>query len=88
MLPRKTMTKKVGITHDTTRQVYKFIYDHIRSHNRPPTMREISAACFIGRSTTLRHLDRLEAGGWIVREPGLARGILLTDKTLEGEPPS
>jgi hypothetical protein len=35
------------------------------------------AACYIGRSTVLRHLDRLEIQGRIIRGPGRARGITL-----------
>ncbi len=66
-----------------TRAVYEYIRDRIEQDSCPPTLREIARACYIGRSTLMRHLDRLEAYGAIYREAHIARGIRLGDR----EPP-
>lgn len=58
-------------------QVYQFIVAYIDEHGNNPTLREIAAGCYIGRSTTYRFLDKLEAQGRIIREPGQARSIRL-----------
>lgn len=58
-------------------QVYEFIVAYIQEHATNPSLREIADACYIGRSTTYRFLDKLEAQGRIVREPGQARSIRL-----------
>ncbi|MEP7292251.1 MAG: hypothetical protein ABI835_10725 [Chloroflexota bacterium] len=57
--------------------VYQFISAYIGAHRYSPSLREISAECYIGRSTVLRYLDRLEAYGRIRRETGKARSITL-----------
>lgn len=62
-----------------TEAVYTFIRDFRRQHGYPPSQREICAACYMGRSTAQRHLDRLEIQGRIARDPGRARGITLID---------
>ena len=66
--------------HPTTRIVFVYLRDTIAEHGIPPNIRQISDAAYIGRSTVYRHLDRLEAWGWIEREPGMARGIRLTQR--------
>jgi SOS-response transcriptional repressor LexA len=63
-----------------TASVYGCIRDHTQSYQIAPTLREIGLACHVGHTTVLRHLDRLEALGYIEREPGRARSIRLTDK--------
>lgn len=63
-----------------TQTVYDFLRSYFDQHGFAPSLREIARACFIGRSTTLRHLDRLEAWGWITREEGRARGIRLNPR--------
>ncbi len=64
----------------TTRNVFVFLRDTIAEQGIPPNIRQISDATYIGRSTVYRHLDKLEAWGWIEREPGMARGIRLTQR--------
>lgn len=64
-------------------QVYEFIVTYIHEHATNPSLREIADACYIGRSTTYRFLDKLEAQGRIVREPGQARSIRLPKPDLE-----
>lgn len=63
-----------------TQTVYGFIYQYIQTQGYPPSLREIATGCFVGRSTLYRHLDRLEMGGYIAREPGRARSLALTSK--------
>jgi SOS-response transcriptional repressor LexA len=64
----------------TTEVVYEFIRQYHEREGLPPTIREIADACYIGRSTVQRHLDRLAGWGWIILLPGRARGILLVDE--------
>ena len=66
---------------DTTNTVYTFIQTYTHDHHgQAPTIREIAAGTYLGRSTVMRHLDRLEAWGLIEREPYQARSIQLTDR--------
>ena len=62
-----------------TEIVYDFICSYLGTHGYPPSLREISANCFIGRSTVIHHLDQLEAHGRISRKPGRARSITMLD---------
>lgn len=64
-------------------QVYAFIVAYIYENTNSPSLREIADACYIGRSTTYRFLDKLEAQGRIVREEGQARNIRLPKPELE-----
>lgn len=64
----------------TTEAVYQFIQEYIQREGIAPSIREIAEACYLGRSTVPRHLDRLAAWGWIVQRPGRARGIVLVDR--------
>lgn len=75
------------MTDHLTETVYTFIRAYIHLHHLPPTLREIAEGCHIGRSTTLRHLDRLEAWGWLFREAGKARGIYLIEPDTASNPP-
>lgn len=63
----------------TTQSVYKFIKEYVKIHTHPPTLREIAEGCYLSPSAVTRHLDRLEGEGKLIREPGRARGITLTD---------
>ena len=63
---------------ETSETVYQFICDYIQLQGYAPTLREIAAACYLGRSTVIRHLDKLEAAGRITREGGQARSITIT----------
>lgn len=57
--------------------VFAFICKHVQELGHPPTLREIAKACFMSTTRAMRCLDRLDAGGWITREQGKARGITL-----------
>ncbi len=75
------------MTDELTDNVYTFLREYIQQHHLPPTLREIAEGCYIGTSTTLRCLDRLEAQGRISREPGKARGIILLEPETPPNPP-
>lgn len=62
-------------------QVYAFLAAHLAARGCPPTLQEIAAHLGIsGNLGVLRHLRALEHQGLIVRRPGSARGIVLTDR--------
>lgn len=64
-----------------TKAVYDFIQHYLDVHDGyPPSIRDIAGEVYIGHSTVLRHLDKLEAWGLIRREPQRPRSIRLTDK--------
>lgn len=64
----------------STEQVYAFIRDYIGQNNFAPSVRDIAQGCYLSVSAVLRHLDKLEAWGYITREPGVARSISLTHR--------
>lgn len=64
--------------HQTTEDVYAFIQSYFEKHHYAPSYREIAEGCYLAMGSLVRHLDRLEAWGWIQREPGRARSIWLT----------
>ena len=66
-------------TEPMTEMVYDFICLYLETHGYPPSLREISANCYLGRSTVIHHLDQLEARGRISRKPGRARSITVRD---------
>jgi len=68
---------EMNMNNHIAHNVYKFIEGYTQQHGYPPTIREIGVACFLGPSSVLRYLDKLEATGWIQREPGRARGMTL-----------
>lgn len=74
--------------HKTTRTIYEFLYRYSLQDGGAPTVREIADACYIGRTTVTHHLDKLEALGWITRDPNKARGIKLLRALPALTPPS
>lgn len=62
-----------------TQQVYRFIHSFIDDRGFAPSQREIADGCYMARSSVQRHLDVLEARGFIERELGMARSLSLTD---------
>jgi repressor LexA len=70
-----------GVKIDETEvEVFDYIDTYSEEHTHPPSIRNIADDCFLSRATVVRYLDRLEAHGFIIREPGRARGITLTGK--------
>lgn len=63
--------------------VLAFVSRYIRTHGHSPSQREIGAACYMSRTNVVRYLDRLEAWGYIRREPGVPRTISLIPKDGE-----
>lgn len=57
--------------------IYEYISAFIAEHDYPPTIRNIADACQLGATTVRYHLDKLEAWGWISREPGISRSLRL-----------
>ena len=67
---------------NNTRDVYDFIRDYLEEHQGyAPSIRNIADGLYLGRSTVVRHLDKLEAWGVIQRAPNLPRSIRLTDRS-------
>lgn len=60
-------------------QIYVFICTYIREHGYAPSQQEIASGCYLGRTTLLRHLDKLEMMGRIQREDAKPRSIHIID---------
>jgi SOS-response transcriptional repressor LexA len=66
---------------ESTLAIFRFIRDYMATYPWAPTLIEIAEGCgFAWGSSVVRHLDKLEASGLIIREPAKARGIGLTEK--------
>lgn len=61
----------------TTRSIYNYITLYIDKNKIPPTLREISAACYVSKSNVQIHLSKLEGKGLIEVKENTARGIIL-----------
>lgn len=61
----------------TTSRIFRYLCDFTRGHGYPPSQRQISEACYVGRTTVNKHLARLVEQGFISREHGMARGITI-----------
>ena len=66
---------------NTTERVYTFIKTYWQAHRLSPSQQEIADGCFISKSAVIRHLDRLEGQGKIVRVPHVPRSISLVEDT-------
>ncbi|MBZ0291669.1 MAG: hypothetical protein K8L99_03795 [Anaerolineae bacterium] len=64
-------------TNDIADELLQFIKAYAAQHGFPPTIREMSAGCFMSRTNVIRYLDKLEATNRIQREPGIPRGIMI-----------
>ncbi len=64
--------------HPTTRAILQMILDYIDEEGGSPTLREIADAVGLQHaSSVVRHLDHLEASGYISRTPRKSRSIKL-----------
>ena len=63
------------VRHQTTKDVYLFLWNYYQEHGYSPTQQEIADACYLARTSVTRHLDKLTIWGWISREDGKARAI-------------
>jgi len=71
--------------HQTTKDVYTFVWNYYEEHGFGPTQQEIAAACFLAQSSVSRHLDKLTIWGWISREVGKSRSVLPLKTEWEAE---
>jgi len=65
------------------KEILSFIKDSLRSRGYPPSVREIGQAVGLSSSSTVHtHLAKIEALGFIRRDPTKPRAIEITDGTL------
>ncbi len=68
-------------------RILEFIEQYILENSFPPTIREIGAAVGISSTSVVNYnLKKLEAGGYIERNPDVSRGIRLL-KPIRGKSP-
>jgi DNA-binding transcriptional regulator YhcF (GntR family) len=71
------------MTDSNTELVYKFLQSYISTNEMSPSIREVATGCFINVGTVMRHLDKLEGQGRILRDLGKARSIRLANDKSE-----
>ncbi|MDZ4770124.1 MAG: transcriptional repressor LexA [Chloroflexota bacterium] len=70
------------------RNILRFMELYVDQHGFPPTIREIGNAISIQSTSVVNYnLNKLTAGGYIIREPQAARGLRLTEKALAHRKP-
>lgn len=63
---------------DRSKQIYTFVEEYLKHHQRPPTLREIMTELRISSTSVVsRQLQIMEDEGMIIRDPFTARGIRL-----------
>lgn len=68
--------------------ILDFIKDEVHAKGYPPSVREIAVAVGLASSSTVHgHLERLEAKGFIRRDPTKPRAIEILDQDGEGNIP-
>ena len=55
--------------------VFDYVCQYMAEHGYPPSMRNIARACQMSLGTVAYNLDKLEAWGWLTREPHVARSL-------------
>jgi repressor LexA len=59
-------------------EILAFIEEHLDRHGYPPTVREIGQGVGLASPSTVhRHLEKLEAGGHLTRDPSKPRAMLV-----------
>ncbi len=59
-------------------EILAFIEDHVERHGYPPTVREIGRGVGLASPSTVhRHLEKLEEGGHLRRDPSKPRAMLV-----------
>jgi len=62
------------------RRILEFVDEFVGDNGYPPSMREICAATGISSTSVVSYnLDRLEEGGYIIRDREVSRGLRLAD---------
>ncbi len=59
----------------TCELVFEYVRGYIEQQGYPPTMRDIARACQLSPGAVLYNLDKLEAWGWLTRQPHAARSL-------------
>ena len=72
----------------TTYKIYEAICEYLRQDIHP-TYREIAKKCNMAHTSVIRHIDKLEGMGWIIREEAKMRSIRLGPQSpgLNPRPP-
>lgn len=68
---------------DRQRLVLAFVEDFCGSQGYPPTVREVAAAFGIQPRAAVDHLAALKRKGYLHREPGRSRGLVLPSRLRE-----
>jgi repressor LexA len=70
-------------------EILAFIEDHVARHGYPPTVREIGTGVGLASPSTVhRHLEKLEAGGHLTRDPSKPRAMLVGIKGGKASQPA
>lgn len=81
------MAKKNGIS-EKQENILEVIWNYLQDKSRPPTVREIVSEAHISSTSVVDYnLGKLEDKGLITREPGVSRGLQMTEQgrmLLEG----
>lgn len=68
-------------------QLYNLICDYVREKNRPPTFQEMADRMGIrSKNGITSHLSAMEAKGYIRREAGVTRGLIVVDQSVYRRP--
>ncbi|WP_429970796.1 transcriptional repressor LexA [Fructilactobacillus sp. Tb1] len=66
------------------KDILRFIYDNVREHGYPPTVREIGKEVGLSSTSTVHgHLARLEKKGYISKDPTKPRALEVTSDGIE-----
>ena len=70
-----------------TLQVFQFVASYVDMKGYAPTYRQIMAACSLkSTSNVVYHLDKLAAAGYLTRDKGLPRAIVVLKEWERDEP--
>jgi len=59
----------------TCELVFDYVCQYIEQHGYAPTTRNIAHGCQLSETAVRYNLDKLEAWGWLEREPHRARSL-------------
>ena len=69
----------------TLEAMYAFICKQHRETSYPPSLRELADKFYMSTGGVICYLDRMQALGWLEREPGKARGLTLVRRCKRGD---
>jgi SOS-response transcriptional repressor LexA len=79
------MNKPTSPERASSEIVYDYIQHYLDEYGFAPSIRDIALACQLGTTTVVHNLNKLEARGWISRQPRAARGLRLLKGVSSGE---